>query len=46
MECLGRDKGVGKSSEGQSPEVARLTFTHTLFHTELPQSMDDTEILY
>lgn len=28
IECLGRDKGVGKSMEGQSTEVACLTFTH------------------
>lgn len=29
IECLGRDKGVGKSMEGQSTEVACLTFTHS-----------------
>lgn len=44
--CLGRDKGVGKSMEGQSTEVACLTFTHRFFHTEPPQSTDDIEILY
>ena len=31
MECLGRDKGVGESMEGQSTEVACLTFTHPFF---------------
>lgn len=45
IECLGRDKGVGKSMEGQSTEVACLTFTHP-FHTEPPQSRNDIEILY